>query len=209
MLHDSTLTVRLGPALNQARGAMILIHGRGSSADDIVGLADIIVAKDLAVLAPQAPGHSWYPQRFLAPLANNEPSLSNALATIDALVNEALDAGIPSERIAIAGFSQGACLALEYAARNPRRYAFVAALSGALIGPTDTTRDCDDLKSTPILIGCAERDAHIPLEHVEHSAVTLNAFNADVTKLVYPGSAHIVFSTEVEWLRAQVAALNA
>lgn len=206
-LHDTANTVRLGPALNQARGVVILIHGRGSSADDIIGLADAIGGEDLAFVAPQAPGHTWYPQRFLAPLAHNEPALSRALATVDALVREALDAGIPSERIAIAGFSQGACLALEYVARNPRRHAFVAALSGALIGPTDTQRDCGDLERTPVLIGCAEHDAHIPLEHVEHSAAALSALNADVTKIVFPGAAHTVFAAEIDWLRRHAAAL--
>lgn len=200
----SAHTLRLGPALKDAPGALILIHGRGSSAEDIAGLAGVIGAEHLATLVPQAPGHTWYPQRFLAPTAHNEPYLTNALATVDALVKDALAAGIPSERIALAGFSQGACLALEYAARNPRRYAFVAALSGALIGPTDTPRDCGDLQRTPVLLGCAEHDAHIPLEHVEHSAAALSAFNADVTKFVYPGSAHTVFPTEVDWLRTRV-----
>ncbi|MFH1500194.1 MAG: alpha/beta hydrolase [Verrucomicrobiota bacterium] len=201
--HDSANTIRLGPALNRARGVVILVHGRGSSAGDIIGLADIFGRADLAFVAPQAANHSWYPHRFLAPTAQNEPALSSALAVIDALVDEALAAGIPSERIALAGFSQGACLVLEYAARNPRRYAFIAALSGALIGPTDTPRDCGDLQRTPVLLGCAEQDAHIPVEHVEHSAAALAACNADVTKQIFPGSAHTVFDAEVDWLRGR------
>lgn len=206
-LHDSANTVRLGPALNQARGVVILIHGRGSSAEDILGLSTVFGRDDLAFVAPQASNHTWYPQRFLAPITHNEPALSSALATIDALVEEALAAGVPAERIALVGFSQGACLALEYAARNPRRHAFVAALSGALIGPTDTPRDCGDLERTPVLIGCAEHDAHIPIEHVEHSAAALAALNAEVTKQIFPGSAHTVFPAEVEWLRKQAAAI--
>lgn len=200
-LHDPANTVRLGPALNQARGVVILIHGRGSSAEDIIRLAGLFDREDLAYVAPQAAGHTWYPQRFLAPIAQNEPHLTRALATVDTLVREALAAGVPAERIALVGFSQGACLALEYAARNPRRHAFVAALSGALIGPTDTPRDCGDLGRTPVLIGCAEHDAHIPLEHVEHSAAALSALNADVTKLVFPGSAHTVFPQEIDWMQ--------
>jgi phospholipase/carboxylesterase len=211
-LHDATNTLRLGLPLAKARGAVILVHGRGSSAEDITGLIrafDPAVAKDLAYLAPEAANNSWYPQRFLVSPAHNEPWLSSALATIDTLVNEALAAGIPSERIALVGFSQGACLSLEYASRHPRRYAFVAGLSGALIGPTDTARDCVDLQQTPVLLGCADHDAHIPLEHVEHSATALAAFNADVTKQIYPGSAHTVFQPEADWLKAQSARLPA
>jgi phospholipase/carboxylesterase len=211
-LHDATHTLRFGTPLASARGAVILVHGRGSSADDIAGLArtfDPAVVKDFAFLAPEAAGNSWYPHRFLVPPAQNEPWLSSALATIDTLVAEALAAGIPSERIALAGFSQGACLVLEYTARHPRRYAFVAGLSGALIGPTDTLRDCVDLQQTPVLLGCADHDAHIPLEHVEHSATALAAFNADVTKQIYPGSAHTVFQPEADWLKTQSSRLLA
>ncbi|MFA6285883.1 MAG: dienelactone hydrolase family protein [Opitutaceae bacterium] len=208
-LHDTTHTLRFGAPLAKARGVVILVHGRGSSAEDISGLADIFDAVDLAYLAPEATNNTWYPNRFLVPPANNEPWLSSALAVIDTLVAEALAAGIPSERIALAGFSQGACLVLEYAARHPRRYAFVAALSGALIGPTDIARDCVDLLQTPVLIGCAERDAHIPLEHVEHSAAALGAFNASVTKQIFPGSAHTVFPAEVDWLKTHSVRLPA
>lgn len=210
-LHDATNTLRLGLPLAAARGAVILVHGRGSSADDITGLVrafDPAVAKTLAYLAPEAANNSWYPQRFLAPTAQNEPWLSASLAVIDTLVAEALAARIPPERIAIAGFSQGACLALEYASRHPRRYAFVAGLSGALIGPAGIARDCVDLQQTPVLLGCAEADAHIPLEHVEHSATVLAAFNADVTKLIFPGSAHTVFPAEIDWLKTRSARLS-
>ncbi|HTJ79842.1 MAG TPA: dienelactone hydrolase family protein [Rariglobus sp.] len=206
-LHDTTNTLRFGAPLAKARGAVILVHGRGSSPEDIAGLTEIFDANDLAYLAPEATNNTWYPHRFLAPPAQNEPWLSSALAVVDTLVAEALAAGIPSERIALTGFSQGACLVLEYAARHPRRYAFVAALSGALIGPTDTARDCVDLQQTPVLIGCAERDAHIPLEHVEHSAAALAAFNASVTKQVFPGSAHTVFPAEAAWLKKQIQGL--
>ena len=210
MPHDPANALRLGPPLTEARGVLLLLHGRGSSADDIARLADIIdLPAGVTCLAPQATGHSWYPQRFLVPPAQNEPWLSSALATIDTLVREALAAGIPAERIALAGFSQGACLALEYAARNPRRHAFVAALSGALIGPIDTIRDCGDLRRTPILVACADRDAHIPIEHVEHSAAALATLNADVTKQVFPGSAHTVFPAEIDWLKNHVHRLLA
>ncbi len=206
-LHDTTHTLRLGAPLAKARGVVILVHGRGSSADDIAGLASVFASSELAYLAPEAANHTWYPHRFLAPPAQNEPWLSSALGVIDTLVAEALAAGIPSERIGLVGFSQGACLALEYAARHPRRYAFVAGLSGALIGPRDAARDAVDLQRTPILIACAQADAHIPIEHVEHSAAALAAFNADVTQQVIPGSAHTIFPTEIAWLKQAASAL--
>jgi len=202
--HDTSNTLRLGPPLAQARGAIILLHGRGSSADDIAGLAEALPAADIALLAPNASGGTWYPQRFLAPLRQNEPWLSSALDVIDQLVNEAHAAGLPYERLALAGFSQGACLALEYATRHPRRYGFVAGLSGALIGPLDTRRGPADLQQTPVLVACAERDAHIPLDHVAQSATTLSRLGAVVTKQVFPGSAHTVYPEEIAWLTQQL-----
>jgi phospholipase/carboxylesterase len=198
--HTTTSTARFGSPLSQARGAVILVHGRGSSPHDIAGLADVIPGAGLAFLAPAATGGTWYPQRFLAPLERNEPWLSSALNVIDRLVAEVLAAGIAAERIGLAGFSQGACLVLEYASRHPRRYGFVAGLSGALIGPPDTPRPASDLQRTPVLLGCAELDAHIPVDYVERSAEILSRLNADVTKQIFPGAAHAVFPAETEWL---------
>jgi len=198
-----------GPPLSRARGAVILLHGRGSSGDDILGLADALPADDIAFLAPSAPGGTWYPQRFLAPLAHNEPALSRALATVAALVVEARAAGLAPEQIGLAGFSQGACLALEYAARHPQRYGFVASLSGALIGPLDLPRAAFRLDATPVLLACAEHDAHIPLAHVEHSARVLGAAGAEVTTQLFPGAAHTVYPSEIAWLRDRLAALPA
>ena len=208
-LHDSSRTLRAGAPLANARGVVILVHGRGSSAEDILGLADVLPSEGLAFVAPEATGNTWYPQRFLAPTAHNEPWLSSALETIDALVAQAVAAGVPAERVGLVGFSQGACLVLEYAARLPRRYGFVAGLSGALIGPVDAPRAAVDLLRTPVLIACAERDAHIPLEHVEHGAAFLETSNADLTKQVFAGAAHTVFPSEVDWLRARAAELVA
>lgn len=208
-LHDPTRTLRAGAPLANARGVVILVHGRGSSAEDILGLTDVFPGEGLAFVAPEATGNTWYPQRFLAPLAQNEPWLSGALETIDALVAGAVAAGVPAERVGLVGFSQGACLVLEYAARASRRFGFVAGLSGALVGPVGGARAAADLRRTPVLIGCAERDAHIPLEHVEHSAAFLDASNADVTKQVFAGAAHTVFPAELEWLRLRAAELVA
>ena len=188
----------------QAKGALIFLHGRGSNAQDIADLADLLDAADYAGVAPSAAGGSWYPQRFLAPREQNEPWLGSALQTIDTLVADLVVAGLAAEKIGLLGFSQGACLALEHAVTAGRPYAFVAALSGALIGPLDTPRTPVDLKRLPVLVGCAEQDTHIPLEHVEKSAATLEAFNADVTKQIYPGSAHSVFRPEIEWINQKL-----
>jgi predicted esterase len=205
-MHTPPDTLRFGPSLAQARGALILLHGRGSSAEDIARLAEALPAQDFACLAPSAANGTWYPQRFLAPLAQNEPWLGSALATVESLVSEAMAAGIPAGRIGLIGFSQGACLALEHAARAGRRYAFTAALSGALIGPLDTARPARELAGLPVLLGCAEHDAHIPLPYVEHSATVLTDMNAAVTKQVYPGAAHTVFAPEIDWITRRLAA---
>jgi phospholipase/carboxylesterase len=200
-LHAVKGTARFGSPLSQARAAVILVHGRGSSPHDIAGLADVIPGTGLAFLAPAATGGTWYPQRFFAPLERNEPWLSSALNVIDQLVAEVLAVGIASEQIGLAGFSQGACLVLEYAARHPRRHGFIAGLSGALIGPPDTPRPTGDLRRTPILLGCAELDAHIPVDYVERSAEIFSRLNADVTKQIFPGAAHAIFPAETEWLK--------
>jgi predicted esterase len=200
-LHSVEDTLRFGSRLGRAEGACILIHGRGSSPRDIGGLGEIMARRDWAFLAPAARGGTWYPQRFLAPIAENEPWLSSAIGVIDALVSEARDSGLEDDRIALAGFSQGACLALEYAARHPARYRFVAGLSGALVGPLGIPRAPADLRGTPVLLGCAEMDPHIPLEHVEESARILAGMGAQVAKQIYPGGLHSLYPQEVEWLR--------
>lgn len=198
-------TIHTGPALEKAAGAILLIHGRGSSGHDILSLAKQIPAERVAWLAPSASRGSWYPQRFLAPLEQNEPWLGQSLDVIDQLVSQAVAAGIPSERIGLTGFSQGGCLALEYAARNPRRYGFVAGLSGALIGPLETPRPKIDLCQTPVLLGCAEHDAHVPFEYVEHSARLLADSNAATTIQKFPGNFHTIFPEELDWLSRRVA----
>ncbi len=193
-------TLYVGTPLAKARAAIILIHGRGASGDDIAGLAESLPTEGIAYLAPSAETGAWYPQRFFVPLAQNEPDLSKALNVIDTCVGEARAAGIPFERIGLIGFSQGACLSLEYVARRPQRYGLIGALSGGLIGPLDTPRPAIDLQSTPVLIACAEADPHIPLAYVEHSAVAFTQFKAEVTKQIFRGGAHTVFPEEMAWL---------
>jgi len=208
-LHDPSQALRLGKTLAEADGALILVHGRGASAEDIAGLASYLPAGNLAVLAPEAQQGTWYPQRFFLPLEENEPWLSSGLDLLEALITEAHAAGIPYERIGIAGFSQGGCLALEHAVRHPRRYGFVAGLSSALIGPQKTPRTEADLLGTPVLVACAENDPHIPLPFVEESAGILAAFRGDVTKRIFRGSDHTVFPEEIDWLAGKIAGWKA
>lgn len=200
--------LQIGPALDDSSGAIILLHGRGSTAAEIARLSQIVPAERIAWLVPEAKGGAWYPQRFLAPLEQNEPWLGEALEVTGKAIDGALAAGIPPSRIGLAGFSQGACLALEAAVRQPRRYGFVAALSGALIGPMGTPRPDVDLERTPVLLGCAEEDAHIPLVYVDHSERLLRGYNAEVTRMTFPGDAHTLFPQEIAWLQRQVKALE-
>lgn len=202
--HDVRQTLAWGVPPEQARGAVILLHGRGASAEDIAGLAGMLPGEGLAFFAPQAFQNTWYPQRFFVPLEQNEPWLSDALALLDGLVDKLHQAGLPHERIGVAGFSQGGCLALEYVARQGRKHGFAAGLSGALIGPLKTPRADVDLQGTPVLIGCAEGDAHIPLPFVEASASWFSRAGAKVEKQVYAGFDHAVFPQEVAWLGARL-----
>jgi len=181
---------------------MVMIHGRGASADDIGGLAGEFDTQDVAFLAPQAAGGSWYPQRFIAPLAANEPFLSSALATVGQVIAQATAAGIPMERVFLLGFSQGACLALEYAARNPQRYGGVVAFSGGLIGPRGMAFDYPgSLANTPVFLGCSDVDFHIPLDRVQESTAAMRNLGGDVTERIYPGMGHAVNEDEITFVR--------
>ena len=181
---------------------MVMIHGRGASAEDILALAAEFAAPDVAFLAPQAADGAWYPQRFIAPLAANEPFLSSALATVGRLVEHITSTGIPQERVFLLGFSQGACLALEYAARNPQRYGGVIALSGGLIGPIGTAFDyAGSLAGTSVFLGCSDVDFHIPLERVHESTAAMRALGGDVTERIYPGMGHTVNADETAFVR--------
>jgi phospholipase/carboxylesterase len=199
-------TLTAGAPLDRARAAVVLLHGRGGSAEDILSLADVLgerdLAPDLAYVAPQAPGHSWYPLSFLAPMAQNEPALSRALAAVGTVVGALAEAGIASERTVLMGFSQGGCLALEYAARNARRYGGAVGLSAALIGPPGTLRDyAGSLAGTPVLLGCSDVDGHIPLWRVQESTKVLRGLGAEVTERIYPGMGHTINDDEIGHVR--------
>lgn len=200
-LHSGQPILHAGSSLESASCAVILLHGRGSSAADILTLAEEIGTPTIAYLAPQAAGHSWYPFRFIEPTARNEPWLSSALGLVGQVVDQIHSAGISSEKIVLLGFSQGACLALEYAARNGRRWGGVVGMSGGLIGGEKEPRsDQGNLAGTPVFLGCSDVDFHIPLERVLASAEIFRALGSDVTLRVYPGMGHTINRDEILWV---------
>jgi phospholipase/carboxylesterase/glyoxalase family protein len=198
----------MGEPLGQARAAMVMIHGRGATAEDILELAVELNRPGFAYLAPQAANNSWYPQSFLAPISSNEPWLSSALARLSTVLQRVEEGGIPRERTILLGFSQGACLVLEFAARHARRYGGIAALSGGLIGPDGTPRDYPgSFAGTPVFLGCSDRDPHVPKERVQQSAEVLRRLGADVTMRLYPNMGHTVNQDEIEFVGGMMAAL--
>ena len=204
--HSGQTVLRLGPAPGDARVTMICVHGRGASAEDILGLAAELGTDDVAFLAPNAAGRTWYPLSFLAPMDRNQPGLDSGLAVLARLITELGASGIASERIGLMGFSQGACLALEFAARHARRYACVAGLSGGLIGPPGTPRAyAGSLDGTPVFLGCSDIDPHIPLERVHETTRVLRELGAVVDERIYAGMGHIVNADELEAVRSLVA----
>jgi predicted esterase len=206
--HQGQPVRMAGEPLASAQAAMIMVHGRGASAEDILMLASDLQQPGFAYLAPQAAGNAWYPNSFLAPIASNEPGLSSGLAVIASLIDQANKAGIPSERIVILGFSQGACLSLEFVARNARRYGGMIALSGGLIGPDGTPRDyAGSLAGTPIFLGCSDVDPHIPKARVLQSAEVLQGLGGQVTTKLYPGMGHTVNRDEIRIARSIIEAV--
>ena len=203
--EDDIRTLTTGVALRKARGAVVLLHGRGGTAEDILSLSYPLAEPTFAYIAPQAPGNTWYPLSFLAPIADNEPALTRALATVDAVVGAVTQAGVPAERVLLLGFSQGGCLALEYAARNARRYGGVAGLSSGLIGPPGTPRDYPgSLAGTPVFLGCSDMDAHIPEWRVRESTQVLRGLGAEVTERIYPGMGHLISDDEIAHVQSLV-----
>ena len=205
--HAGQPVLRRGPAPAQARVAVILVHGRGDSAAGILGLADEFDLPDVTWLAPDAAGHTWYPYSFLAPLAQNEPGLSSGLGVIATLLATLGSEGIPPERVVLMGFSQGACLSQEFAARHARRYRAIVGLSGGLIGPPGTLRDYQGaFADTPVFLGCSDIDPHIPVERVHESAAVFRRMGAHVDARIYPGMGHTVNGDELEAVRALLMA---
>lgn len=198
------LTVGAPPEI--ARAAVVLVHGRGGSPEDMLGLAPQILGElepaarpDVAWVGLRAPGHSWYPFGFMEPLERNQPWLDQAIATLAGGIRDLAAAGVAERRIVLLGFSQGACLATEYAARTPTRYGGVIGFSGGLIGPEGTARDyAGDLDGTPVFLGCSDRDPHIPESRVHQTAEVLASMGGEVTERIYPEMGHTVIKEEID-----------
>jgi phospholipase/carboxylesterase len=207
--HANSRLLTAGLPPKEAGAAMLMVHGRGATAEDILGLADPLDTGTFSYFAPQAVGGTWYPYSFLAPFEMNEPWLSSALAVLDAAVAHIGSAGIPPERLILLGFSQGACLATEYAARHARRYGGIVALSGGLIGPEGAPRDyAGSLEGTPVFLGCSDRDPHIPKERVLETAQVLEALGGAVDARLYPNMGHTINADEVAAVRKIMAKLD-
>ncbi|HEY6410007.1 MAG TPA: phospholipase [Ktedonobacteraceae bacterium] len=206
--HQGQPLLMAGEPLDRATAAMVMAHGRGAAAEDILELSAELKQPGFVYLAPQAAGHSWYPNSFLAPIPSNEPGLSSGLAVIASILAQLAEAGIPAERTILLGFSQGACLSLEFAARNAQRYGGLVGLSGSLIGPEGTPGNyAGSFAGTPVFLGCSDVDLHIPKERVEHSAGVLQRLGGNVTKRLYPHMGHTVNRDELRFVRGMMAAL--
>lgn len=208
--HGSQPILVAGTPLRDARAAMVMVHGRGASAESILTLAPALEADGLAFLAPQAADGTWYPFGFMQPIERNEPGITSGMKAIARVISQVASAGIPAERTMLLGFSQGACLSSEFVARHAQRYGGLAVLSGGLIGPEGTLRDYQgSLDGTPVFLGCSDIDGHIPAERVRESAAVLEKLGGTVTMCLYPGMGHMVNEDEIAEVQKIIATVLA
>lgn len=208
--HQGQPTLEYGTPLADASCAVVLLHGRGATAQGMLALADRFSQPDVAFLAPQAAQRTWYPQSFLAPQHENEPALSSALQSVGSTLTRVQTVGLPLSRVVLVGFSQGACLALEYVARHPQRYGGVIGFSGGLIGPPDDPLAYEgNLRQTPVLLGCSDQDPHIPLERVHDTAAAMSTMQAAVNTRIYPGMGHTINNDELRAARERITQVAA
>ena len=205
--HAGGRLLQGGAPLGKGSGVVILLHGRGASAEDILPLGAALTGVDWTWIAPEAVGHTWYPQSFLAPLEENQPWLGSALRRIEQVVQHAIEAGVEEERIVLSGFSQGACLTCAFVAASPRRYRGFAAFTGGLPGAdaaelSSGVLSGGDLRGTPGFLGSGDPDAHVPWSRVEESAKLLLGMGAEVTIRRYPGMPHTISQQEIAEARA-------
>lgn len=206
--HDDAPVLWAGVPIERAHAGAVFVHGRGADARDILGLSAEVDPGDIAFVAPDAAGHTWYPYSFLAPIEDNEPGISSGIGVIAALVAQFEAHGIPAERVFLLGFSQGACLTLEYAARHARRLGGIAGLSGGLIGPPGTPRDyAGNFSGTPVFLGCSDIDPHIPKERVEETSEVFERMGARVTMRLYARMGHQVNADELAFVRDMLKGL--
>lgn len=204
--HQKRNAQTYGAPPGRARGAMILVHGRGATAQSMLPLAEEFAQPDFHYVAPQAENHTWYPYSFLAPKEKNQPGISSGLQKIHDLAKGLVNDGIAYDKIMLLGFSQGGCLATEFAARHPRRYGGVVGLSGGLIGPEIDPAGYDgDLEDTPVFLGCSDVDPHIPKERVDETEEVFHNLGGNVTKRLYKGMGHTVNQDEIKFIRGMMA----
>ena len=197
-MHQKEITTA-GKKIAEAKKALIMVHGRGASAQDIMSLSTYFQVDDYALIAPQATNYTWYPFSFLAPHEQNEPWLSSALSILAEIVKDINDAGIPDDHIYFLGFSQGACLTLEYTARNAKKWGGIAAFTGGLIGDKLQVENYKgDFNRTPVFIGTSDPDPHVPVDRVNETVDVLNNMNASVTKMIYQNMGHTINEDEIE-----------
>ncbi len=199
-MHQHTKNIKSsGASLQEASKAMIMVHGRGATAESILSLSDYLMVEGFALLAPQASRNTWYPFSFMAPKENNEPGLSTGLEVLKELVEDIKSSGIEAENIYFLGFSQGACLMSEFAARNAEKFGGIFVLSGGLIGQNlDISNYSGDFQGTPVFLGCSDTDPHIPLERVKESASVFKDMGAKVNLKLYPNGPHTVYEDEIK-----------
>ena len=204
--HQGEQLVTAGTPFEEANAALVLVHGRGATARSIVQMGKEVHRDGVALLAPQAARNTWYPDSFLAPVERNEPGRRSGLQAVEDAVGTAVGAGIDRERVVLLGFSQGACLASEFVARNPRRYGGLVALSGGLIGETvDPESYTGDLEGTPAFVGCSDVDPHIPIERVHATTEAFERLGGDVDERIYEGMGHGVNDDELDAVAELVA----
>jgi predicted esterase len=198
--HAGQQVVDAGAPLGQAPAVVVMLHGRGASPENILDLVPRLARPDVTYLAPAAANRTWYPHSFMAEIASNEPDLSSALAAVGSLVGRLEAHGVPRSRVILLGFSQGACLAAEFAVRQPSRYGGIILFSGGVIGPPGTRwDDSGRFDGTPMFLGCSDVDRHVPETRVTETAELFGRMGADVNKRIYPGMGHVVNDDEIAW----------
>jgi predicted esterase len=200
--HEGQTVVVAGTPLGESDGMVIMLHGRNAAPQNILDLVPRLDRPSWTYLAPAAANHTWYPKSFMAPIEQNEPWLSSALEALKQLVDAVTARGIRTDRVVLLGFSQGACLTAEFAARNPARYGGVIVFTGGLIGPPGTTWSGEGgFVRTPVFLGCSDIDPHVPKSRVDESAAVFTRMGAEVTERIYPGMGHLVNDDEIAFAR--------
>lgn len=206
--HQGQPVLNYGAPLDEAEAVMLMMHGRGATAESILALADELQQPGFAYMAPQAADNQWYPESFLAPVDDNEPYLSSAITLLESVLMQLVAAGIENRRIMLLGFSQGACLALEFATRFAQPYGGIVGLSGGVIGPDGTVHDYGgSLEGTPVFLGCSTTDPHIPKSRVEETARLMEELGGKVTMRLYPNMGHTVNREELDIVRGMMQAV--